>query len=206
MSDRSEKRRATYQDVLDAPDHKVAEIINGELRLSPRPGLPHASVTSELSYELGPPFHRGRGGPGGWIILAEPELHFGEDVVVPDLAGWRRERLPHVPNTAFLTLAPDWICEVLSRSTEQMDRIEKMPIYAAAGVQFAWLVNPSRRTVEASQLIDGRWSTIGLHKEADRARIPPFEAIEIDLSKLWADSPLPSRAQEQPGHYDYDPL
>src|SRR5688572_30939502 len=111
------KKRATYQDLLDAPEHKVADLINGELYLSPRPAGPHTVVASTLHYEIGPPFGRGRGGPGGWIILFEPELHLGDDVLVPDLAGWRRERMPFVPDGQF-DVAPDWICEVLSKSTE----------------------------------------------------------------------------------------
>src|SRR5437016_825432 len=132
------KKRATYEDVLRAPEHVVAEIINGELRLSPRPGKPHARATSSLGIELGGPFDRGRGGPGGWIILDEPELHLGEEVVVPDLAGWRRERMPTLDEAAYFTLAPDWICEALSKSTEADDRADKLPIYAAAGVEHAW--------------------------------------------------------------------
>lgn len=207
MSDPSERKpRATYQDVLDAPAHKVAEIINGDLHVSPRPGLPHASVASSIMLELGPPFGRGRGGPGGWIILVEPELHLGEDILVPDLAGWRRERMSLVPDAAFATVPPDWVCEVLSMSTETTDRIEKMPIYASAGIGYAWLVNPTRHTLEAyRRSASGKWTTVGLHKDTDRVRVEPFEAIEIDLAMLWIDSPLPSRAQEQPEHYDYDP-
>ena len=200
-----QKKRATYQDVLDAPEHKVAEIVNGELRLSPRPAAPHTAVHSSLFGEVQPPFGRGRGGPGGWVFLFEPALHLGDDILVPDLAGWRRERMPHVPDAAFFTLAPDWVCEVISLSRESYDRIEKMPIYAAAGVSFAWLVNPTRHTVEAYRLIDGKWTVVGLHKDTERARIEPFEAIELDLAMLWIDSPLPTRAQEQPGHYEYDP-
>jgi Uma2 family endonuclease len=206
MSDRSEKkRRATYQDVLDAPEHVVAEIINGDLRLSPRPAAPHSAVASAVGGELYGPFDCGRGGPGGWLFLDEPELHFGDDIVVPDIAGWRRERMSVVPDVAFFTLAPDWICEVLSVSTEKMDRIEKMPIYAAAGIGHAWLVSPKRRTLEVFRLVAGQWVTIGLYKDTDRARIEPFDAIEIELARFWRNSPLPSRAQEQPGHYEYEP-
>src|SRR6185503_12126115 len=123
------KKRATYEDVLNAPEHMVAEIIDGDLLLFPRPARPHAAALSALGEELGPPFKRGRGGPGGWIILDEPELHFREDILVPDLAGWRRERLPAIERAAYMTLAPDWLCEVLSPSTEKVDRAEKLPIY-----------------------------------------------------------------------------
>ena len=204
MSEPGEKKkRATYQDVLDAPEHEVAEIINGDLRLSPRPRPAHSVVSSTLGGELAPPFSRGRGGPGGWIILDEPELHFGDDIVVPDLAGWRRERLPFVPDEAYFTLPPDWVCEVLSRSTEKMDRVEKMPIYAAAGVQFAWIIDPRLRTLEAYELRDGTWSAIGAYKDFDKAGIAPFDAIELDLGVLWADMPLPTRASEGAAQYEW---
>ena len=204
MSDPSEKKkRATYQDLLDAPEHMVAEIINGQLHLTTRPRLPGIAVASALGEELGPPFKRGRGGPGGWIILDEPELHLGEEILVPDLAGWRLERLPVVPDEAFITIAPDWICEVLSKSTEKTDRAEKMPIYASSGVQYAWLVHPMRRTLEASRLHDQRWLSIGVYKDADRARIEPFDAIELDLALLWANNPLPSRASEESAVYEW---
>ena len=198
------KKRATYQDVLDAPANKVAEIVNGELRLSPHPGAPHTVVASVLGGELYAPFGRD-GGPGGWILLDEPELHLGEDIVVPDLAGWRIERMPMAPDASFFTLPPDWVCEVISLSTEKHDRIDKMKIYAGAGVGSIWLVNPTRRSLEAYRLVDGNWMVVGLHKDTDRARIEPFETFELDLARLWMRSPLPTRAQEQPGHYEYDP-
>lgn len=198
------KPRATYRDVIESPAHMVAEIIGGELRLSPRPAAPAAAAATVLGEELGPPFHRGRGGPGGWLILEEPELHLGEDILVPDLAGWRRDRLPLLPDACFLTTPPDWICEVLSTSTETMDRSEKLPIYAASGVPCAWLVDPRRRALEAYQLHDGTWAAIAVYRDADRARIPPFDAIELDLATLWADVARPTGASEEPAHRAYD--
>ena len=134
------KKGATYADLYDVPEHFVAEIFDGELYASPRPALPHAHAASALGNKLGA-FHRS--GPGGWVIIDEPELHFGKDVLVPDLAGWRRERLPTVPVAAYLTLAPDWVCEVLSPSTESLDRGKKLRIYAGESVLHAWLVDPS---------------------------------------------------------------
>jgi Uma2 family endonuclease len=199
----TDRRRATYQDVLDAPEHKVAEIVNGELHLSPRPGGAAMAVASALGEELGPPFKRGRGGPGGWLILDEPEIHLADEIVVPDLAGWRRERMPLVPEGAFFALAPDWICEVLSPSTEKFDRAEKMALYASFGVPHAWLVHPLRRTLEAFRLHDGHWLSIAVHKDDDRARIEPFDAIELDLAVLWADVPLPTHASEAAAEYAY---
>lgn len=197
------KKRATYQDVIDAPETLVAEIIDGELQLSPRPGGPATSVASALNRRIGTPFSDGIGGPGGWIILVEPELHLGDEILVPDLAGWRHERMPVVPEGAFFEVPPDWVCEVLSSSTEKRDRVEKMPIYASAGIGFAWLVHPHRRTLEAFKLHGGRWVSIAALKDADRARIEPFDAIELDLARLWTDLPLPSRAGEEPAGYDY---
>ena len=191
---RPTKRRATYEDVLAAPEHLVAEIVDGELVLSPRPAARHSVVASALGGELIPPFGRGRGGPGGWIILLEPELHLDDDLVVPDLAGWRRERMPAVPDEAYFTLAPDWICEVLSRSTEQLDRTRKLGIYARAGVRHVWLVNPAWRTVEVMRLHEGHWLAIATYSTDERARVEPFEAIELALGALWAD--LPGRASE----------
>ena len=204
MSDPAEKRRATYQDVLDAPAHQVAELVAGELHLSPRPAGPATAVASTLGGELHAPFHRGHGGPGGWLILDEPELHFGDEIVVPDLAGWRRARLALVPDAAFITVAPDWICEVLSLSTERFDRAEKMPLFASVGITYAWLIHPRRRTLEAFRLHDGKWLSIGVYKDSDRARIEPFDAIELDLAVLWADVPLPTKASESPGHYAFE--
>jgi Uma2 family endonuclease len=181
------KRRATYEDLLQVPPHLVAEIVDGELHVSPRPASRHALATSALGSELGPPFHRGRGGPGGWWIIDEPELHLRDDIVVPDLAGWRRDRLPEFPDTPAFTLAPDWACEVVSPSTERLDRAKKMPVYAAAGVPHLWLVNPTARTVEVYRMADGRWLLLATHEGAQQVRAEPFEAVELDLAPLWGE-------------------
>jgi Uma2 family endonuclease len=181
------KRRATYEDLLGAPDHLVAEIIDGELSLMPRPATPHAAAATALGEELGPPFKRGRGGPGGWILLDEPEIHLGPDVLVPDLAGWRRSRLPAIPNGPFLTLAPDWIGEVLSASTEATDRARKLPIYAREGVSHAWLVDPIIRTLEILRRDARGWTIVAVFEGDATVRAEPFDAIELDLGALWAD-------------------
>jgi Uma2 family endonuclease len=184
-------RRATYEDVLNAPEHLVAEIIGGELSLQPRPAKPHAAAASALGEELGPPFKRGRGGPGGWIILDEPELHFGEDVLVPDLGGWRRERMPVMTtDEAYFTLRPDWVCEVLSPSTAALDRARKLPVYAREGVPHAWIVDPLARTLEVLRLVDTRWSIVAAYENDARVRAEPFEAFELELAVLWADVQL----------------
>lgn len=193
-------RGATYQDVLDAPEHMVAELIDGELLLSPRPAAPHASVSSSLGGELLPPFCHGRGGPGGWIILDEPEIHFGERVLVPDLAGWRTNRLPHVgEDQAHFTLAPDWVCEVASKSTEKLDRKRKLPIYASAGVGHVWIIHPRNRSLDVMRLVDGKYSLIGVYSDSERIRAEPFEALELDLANLWWAFPM--RASEGTAAY-----
>lgn len=179
------RRPATYDDLLAVPDHLVAEILGGELHTSPRPTPRHAQATSGLTIDLGGPFDRGRGGPGGWHILAEPELHLGDDVVVPDLAGWRRSRLTALPEQAFLTLAPDWVCETLSPSTERIDRGKKLAIYAREGIAHLWLVNPIAETLESYRLEQGRWLLLVTHAGDVAARIEPFDAVELELWRLW---------------------
>lgn len=178
---------ATYDDVLAAPRDKVAEVIRGRLHTHPRPALPHAAAASALSDELGPPFKRGRGGPGGWIILFEPELHLGQDILVPDLAGWRRERLPALPAEPFISLAPDWVCEVLSPSTAKMDRVEKLPVYARESVRHVWLLDPIQRMLEVFRMDEGRYTLLGAYKDDDVVTAEPFEVFALELAVLWAD-------------------
>ena len=179
------ERRATYQDVIDAPAHMVAEIVEGALHTHPRPAMPHALASSSLGDELSSPFQKGRGGPGGWWIIDEPELHLGEDILVPDIAGWRRERMPDFPDTAFVTLAPDWVCEVLSRSTRDLDRHGKRPVYAREAVRHLWFIDPEARDLEAFELRDGEWVLIATARNDDPVSIPPFEAISFPLDALW---------------------
>jgi Uma2 family endonuclease len=195
-------RPATYEDLEKLPDHVVAEIVDGELHSSPRPALRHARSASRLGSRLGPPFDEGRDGPGGWIILYEPELHLSDDVVVPDLAGWRQTRLPSVPNLAALTLAPDWLCEVLSPSTSSLDRLKKLRIYAREGVGHVWLIDPIARTLEVLRLENSRWSILAVHGNDETVRAEPFQVLEIDLQGLWPDppdapAPVPSRPQRR---------
>ncbi len=180
------RRRATYADLCEVPDHKVAEILDGELIVTPRPAVRHASASSGLGGHIWGPFQGGRGGPGGWWLLDEPELHLADDILVPDLAGWRRERLPALPDIAFMTMAPDWACEVISPSTERMDRSRKTRIYAREGVAHLWLLDPLVRTLEVLRLEGGRWVLLGTHTDADVVRAEPFQAIEIELISLWS--------------------
>jgi Uma2 family endonuclease len=182
---------ASYEDIVALPEHLIGEIIDGELIVSPRPAPRHALSASVLGMEIGGPFQRGRGGPGGWWILFEPELHLGPDVLVPDLAGWRRERMPTMPETAWFDLAPDWVCEVLSPSTAIIDRTRKLRLYARYRVEWLWFVDPGAHTVEALHLVDLNWIVAQTAGGDEKVRIPPFDAIELELDALWAPPPAP---------------
>jgi Uma2 family endonuclease len=165
----------------------VAELANGRLHLHPRPALRHSSATFSMAGQLEGPFRRGTGGPGGWHFGTLPELHLGPDVLVPDLAGWRRERMPTLPAEAFFSLAPDWICEVLSPSTERIDRGRKLRIYAEAGVAHAWLLDPIQGTLEVLRLRDAAWVITGVRIGDDPVRVEPFDAVELELGLLWPE-------------------
>ncbi|HEY4393186.1 MAG TPA: Uma2 family endonuclease [Polyangia bacterium] len=180
------RKKFTYDDLRAVPEPLVAELIDGDLLTSPRPGVRHASAASALGGVLFDPFRRGIGGPGGWTILDEPELHLGEDVVVPDLAGWRRERFAAVDRDAVaVKLAPDWLCEVLSPSTARIDRARKLPLYARERVGHVWLIDPVAQTLESFQLANDRWTLLATYEGAAKVRVAPFDAIEIDLVTLW---------------------
>ena len=178
--------RATYQDVLDAPAHQVAEIIDGTLHTHPRPAVPHTRASSVLGRKIGTPYDDDTTGSDGWWILDEPELHLGDDVLVPDLAGWRRERMPELPDAAYVTVAPDWACEVLSASTRRVDLQDKRPVYAREGVAHLWLIDPIDRTLEAFELRDGDWVLIACAKDEEAVNVRPFDAITFNLGDLWS--------------------
>jgi Uma2 family endonuclease len=181
------RRRATYDDLLEVPDHFVAEIIDGDLYATPRPASPHARAGSVIGVDIGGPFDRptGAGGPGGWWILDEPELHLGADVVVPDLTGWRRERLATLPNVAFFEQAPDWVCEIVSPTTAALDRRHKIHIYSRAHVAHLWLVDPLAKMLEVYRREGDHWMLAATHAAGELIHAEPFEAIEIALGRWW---------------------
>ncbi|MGH8583770.1 MAG: Uma2 family endonuclease [Gammaproteobacteria bacterium] len=179
-------RISTYDDLCRVPAHLLAQIVHGQLVTLPRPAPRHTLAASSLGDELAGPFQKGRhGGPGGWWILDEPELHLGADILVPDLAGWRRTRMPTLPDLAYFETVPDWICEVLSPATAQLDRVDKLAIYAAHGVAYAWLVDPDAQTLETYTLHEAHWRLDCAFKAADTVRAPPFEAVAFSLATLW---------------------
>ncbi len=179
------EKQATYEDLLQVPENRVAEIIYGKLHSHPRPSPKHTRASSSLGDELVSPFDKGRGGPGGWWILDEPELHLNSDIFVPDLSGWKRERMPELPETAWFELVPDWICEILSPSTARIDRAEKMPLYSHYGVQHLWLIDPNLETLEAYRLQKDRWVLLTTLDGNKPVCVEPFDAIEFPLSVLW---------------------
>jgi Uma2 family endonuclease len=183
MTTKPLKKNATYNDLREVPDPFVAEMFDGDLYASPRPGVPHVNAAGAVLTEIRKSFHHK--GPLGWVILSEPELHLGRDVLVPDLAGWRRTRMPNVPGDAYITLAPDWVCEVLSASTEAIDRGKKLRIYAREGVAHAWLLHPLERWLEVMTLAAGRWTRPHRYEGEAKFRVAPFDAIELELGALW---------------------
>jgi len=181
-------KEATYEDLYDLPENMTGEIIDGELIVTPRPSRKHVFAATSLggvvtvSYQLGK-----TGGPGGWIILIEPEIRFGKDTLVPDLAGWKRERFPVEEPHNWISVAPDWICEVISPSTARNDRVKKMRIYARHEVRHAWLIDPLLKILEVNRLEAGRWVSLDVFAENDKIRAEPFQEVEIDLGDLWLE-------------------
>jgi hypothetical protein len=182
---KSKPRMATYADIEALPPNMVGQIIFGVLRAHPRPAPRHAVAANAIGYEITGPFDRGRGGPGGWIFMVEPELHLGPHVLVPDLAGWKRERLTPFPETAYIETPPDWLCEVLSPSTQAIDRTDKLTVYAEYGVKHCWYVDPLARTLEVLALADGKWRIEATFKDDDKVAAPPFEVHTFGLDGLW---------------------
>ncbi len=178
-------RRASYQDILDLPEGMVGEFITAALYSHPRPGIAYARAAWKLPGKIGGPFDRDETGPGGWIVLAEPELHLGEDIAGPDMAGWKRARYPVVANDACPFVAPDWVCEILSPSTAQKDRALKADLYAKQGVSWMWFLDPQLKTLEAYRNLNGQWLQLAVPKEGDEVKVEPFDTAPFKLDALW---------------------
>jgi Uma2 family endonuclease len=189
------KKRATYDDLLNIPKNMTGEIIDGELIVTPRPSRKHIYTASSLEGRLIPYHFGGGGGPGGWIILMDPEISLGEDILVPDLAGWREERFPESEEHNWISVVPDWVCEILSPGSARIDKTEKMPLYAQHGISHLWLIDPLANTLDVFRLETGRWMVLGLFAEDDKVRTEPFPEIEIELAELW----LEKRRRQSPG-------
>ena len=179
---------ATYQDVLDAPPHMVAELVAGKLHTQPRPAKRHVWARSVMGIEIGASFGRGMGGSGGWLIIDQPELHLGGDVVVSDIAGWRRETMSEVMEGEYFTHAPDWVCEVLSPLTRQFDQGEKRAVYAREKVRHLWFLDPDAKSLEAFELRNGLWVLLETLVDDAPVSLPPFDAISFPLDALWPET------------------
>ncbi|MFK5947972.1 MAG: Uma2 family endonuclease [Methylococcales bacterium] len=177
------EKLTSYDDLLGLPENLVGEIIYGQLYTHPRPAPKHALAASSIGGELFTPFQKGK--DGGWWILDEPELHISEHVLVPDLAAWRKERMPALPETAWFEVIPDWVCEVLSPSTARTDRIEKMPVYAKLGVAFCWLIDPILQTLEVYRLHEGQWLLQQSLKDDEMVAAEPFADHKFCLNSFW---------------------
>lgn len=186
MSSSAPKVKTVHEKWLELPDNVVGEIIMGELHVSPRPAPKHARASTKLAGVLDGPFDTGVGGPGGWLILFEPEIHLDANIFVPDIGGWKRDRMPTIPDEAFFSVVPDWICEVLSPGTAVIDRVRKMPLYAQQGVKYVWMIDPIAKSLEVYENEHGRWVVVHTYMNDDKVRAVPFDAIEIDLSILWS--------------------
>lgn len=177
--------KAGYKDVLDAPPHMVAQVVDGSLHLHPRPVNWHAVSSTTLTMNLGMPFQKGVGGPGGWVFVHEPELHLGEDILVPNLVAWRKENYIERKHKAYYSTAPDWVCEFLSPSTRKLDEGSKGDIYAREGVSHYWMLDPVQRTLEAFITTKGKWSRIAYLLDDEEVSVPPFKETSFPLSELW---------------------
>ncbi|MFO0681350.1 MAG: Uma2 family endonuclease [Sandaracinus sp.] len=188
------RKLATYDDLIALPDDVKAEIVGGRVEVQPAPLPRHAKVQRALGRYVGGPFDDddGRGGPGGWWIFLEVDVRLGRhDIVRPDLSGWRRERLSEPWDVRPIEVVPDWVCEITSPSNARLDRVTKANLYRLAGVPTLWLVDPETRVLEALLRDGERWVEAGRYSDGDVARIPPFEAIELEVERLFP--PLPPR-------------
>jgi Uma2 family endonuclease len=181
------KHHSPYEQLLSLPEGLTGEVVAGRLYAHPRPSGFHAAVESNLEIDIGSAYGRGRGGPGGWWIIVEPEVHFVLDaeVTVPDLAGWRKSSLPRIPESHRFCVIPDWLCEITSPSSRSFDREVKLPLYARHGVPYVWLVDPYTKQLEALQLEEGSWKSLGIFHGPDRVSVPPFDAMTLELEDIW---------------------
>lgn len=186
MAGDAASKYATYEDLLSLPENVTGQIVDGVLYTQPRPAFRHQRGTTQLASKLSERFDSDGHGPPEWFIFTEPEVHFGRHVLVPDIAGWRRSTMPEWPDEAYTSICPDWVCEALSPSTAKFDRIQKLPIYFEFGVSHVWILDPTEHTVEIFKHARGGYQLIGTHKDDDRLQAEPFDALTIDLSKLWA--------------------
>lgn len=184
------KKKITYDDLFDIPENTTGEIVDGELFVTPRPSRKHTYAASALDKRIGASYQFAEGGgPGGWVIIVEPEIKLGENILVPDLAGWKSGRFPFEEDTNWISVAPDWLCEVLSPRTASLDKTWKMPVYARHGVAWVWIIDPAMKTLDVYRLEPGGWwRLLASYGQNDRVRAEPFDQIELNLDDLWLEN------------------
>jgi Uma2 family endonuclease len=183
----------TLADLDALPPGIVGEIINGVLYTMTKPRMRHQRTSTGIGGDLRVPFDLGRGGPGGWWIVAEPGIELpNTPEISPDVAGWRRERMPEMPGDEPIRVVPDWVCEILSKTTQRHDLLVKLPYYAEVGVAHAWTVDLEARVLTAHRLESRHWVTIGTYSNETEARIVPFDAVPLNVADWWPPAPRDS--------------
>jgi len=176
----------TLADLDALPPGIVGEIIDGVLYTMTKPRMRHQRTGTGISADLRGPFDLGRGGPGGWWIVTEPGIELpNTPEISPDVAGWRRERMPEMPGDEPIRVVPDWVCEILSKNTRRHDQVVKMPYYAKIGVAYAWVADAEARVLVAYRLESGAWRVIGTYSNETEARIEPFDTVPVNVADWW---------------------
>jgi Uma2 family endonuclease len=180
------RKLPTLEDLESLPPGMKGEIIEGVLYTMTRPRASHQRALRTIGSRLGDPFDDGKGGPGGWWILPEPGIELPDTPEIsPDLAGWRRDRMPTLPEEEPIRIPPDWVCEILSPSTRRHDLLIKKPYYARVGILHHWLVDREARTLTSYRLEAGHWVELGVYGDDCEARIEPFDAVPLDVAGFW---------------------
>ncbi|HEX3763053.1 MAG TPA: Uma2 family endonuclease [Kofleriaceae bacterium] len=183
-------RTPTLADLDALPPGIVGEIIDGVLYTMTKPRMRHQRTTRLIGGTIGAPFDDERDGPDGWWIVTEPGIELpNTPEISPDVAGWRRTRMPEMPNDEPIRMVPDWVCEILSKSTRRHDLLVKMPYYARVGVAYAWIMDLEARVLTAQRLESGRWVTIGTYSDETEARLEPFDVVPLDVRAWWPPTP-----------------
>ncbi len=186
-------RRVTIEEWLAIPEEKRAELIAGVIVYQGMPGPKHGEAQGMTFALVGVPFGRrpaGSSRPGGWWISQEVDMELGEMGCRPDILGWRRDRQPTLPEPdarGLVTAVPDWICEVLSRSTASIDQGKKRRAYHRAGVAHYWLLDPGNRTLTVLERVDRDYLVVLAAGVDEVVCAPPFDAVEMAVAEMFGD-------------------
>jgi Uma2 family endonuclease len=188
MSLAAKKAPATIDDLLAIPEaERFHEIIGGELVRKAMPSIRHGGAQAGLLGRLGGPYNRRPGGPrpGGWRFATETEIRFDDsEIYRPDVAGWRRERLPELPDEFPLTVRPDWVCEIVSPSNVRNDVVKKMLTYQRSGVPHYWVIDPIAEALIVYRWTDSGYLLVQSAQGEERVRAEPFDAVSLSVHGL----------------------